>query len=134
MTETPTEKTLYDGRLLFHQRLNILWMNYHQSMFRKMYSEAISSINGIMTETSDFIGQNKEEEIIKKIDDINNQISLLNNGVKINQNSINPYKIEKELREITREIRALTKSLYLPIDKIESDPDKLFEIIKKQMG
>lgn len=129
-----TEKTLYDGRLLTHQRLNSGWNVYSNHMLEKDFDGVLTALQVILVESSSALSKDSEINYIKRLEVINRKIDMLGNGSKVNPNSVNVFNIKKDLLQWCLDIRRETKHLYLPFELIDTDPEELFKKIEKQMG
>lgn len=126
MTETQTDKTLYDGRLLTHQRLNSGWNAYNNFLLIKNYEGCITALSVVLTNS---VGALNNDSILKyqdRLETIYNKASMIGNGSKVNPNSVSDFIIKKELLQWSIDIMKETKNLYLPyeINDVDYDEDK----------
>lgn len=122
--EITVDKTLYDGRLHFHKRLDSLWTAFHNFSLAQNWSGCGTALNGILIETSGLINKENETQYIKKLDMIMTQAQALIGNNKINSNTINNYTISKELRDLSIAIRTESKKLYIPFEELDSEFDE----------
>lgn len=121
--EISTDRTLFDGRLAKHKRLDILWLEFHKGYFSNNFSSCILALNLVMVESGAYINNDVKKEFIKRIDTLQQKISVLSNG-KVNPNSVNNYSIGKELRDIAEQITDASKKLYLPVEELGTGFDE----------
>lgn len=124
MDDTVTDKTLYDGRMQFHRRLDSLWTAYHNYSLLKDYNGVWTALSGVLGETSGLIPKGQTEEFAQRLDNIYTKARLLNNGQKINPLIFNDFLIQKEFRKLVIDIREVTKSLYLPLEEFDTGFDE----------
>ena len=124
MNDEIIDKTLYDGRMQFHRRLDSLWTNFYLSLINKNYDGVYTAFNGVLIETSGLITDEKTNEFVKKLDSIFLKARMLNNGQKINQNCVSDFSIQREFRDLALDIRQLTKRLYLPLEEFDTGFDE----------
>lgn len=134
MAENTSDKTLYDGRLLTHQRLSNAWIMYANSLSIQDYELVLTSMQVILVESAGALTEESLNKYIERLDVLTTKITLIGNGSKINQNNLNKNSIKKDLFKWCIDIKKETKYLYLPYEAMENNPDELFEKIKKQSG
>jgi len=126
MAETTNDKTLYDGRLLTHQRLNSGWNAYGNFLLIPDYPRCIGALKFILTCSVGALNPESIKKYKEKLQTIRNKALMLNNGSKVNPNSVSNSIIEDELLDWTIDIMVETKNLYLPyeMNDIEFDEKK----------
>lgn len=134
MVNDVADKTLYDGRLLTHQRLHNALTMYANSLNENDLNGCINALNIVLMNSVGALTNASIEKYKNKLLILKNKVNMLNNGSKVNPNNLNITSISNDLNNISLELMLETKNLYLPYQDVDNDPDELFEKIKKQSG